>query len=1512
MKPTKNKTWLLPAAVTALALAACVAPRPETVTVVDTVEVVETVKVETVVVDTAAVEKIDPFDVKEDTKLTGGEHTFSSVNIPSGVTVTVTDDVVINVTGDTDIAGTLGGECVGVALQGQGDVTITGIVDNQCGEEAEDAKGLLIQTDGGVLTIGTEDSPATLSTSGLLDITNDPSLEEWEFDVLPDQRSESSLPPVCSAQAATIVGTATPDVPEEVTFYGAGVDPDGGPVTYTWDFGDGGSAAEAEPFHDYHAPGVYDVVLTVTDDDEETCQATLRVVLDDGEEIAPDAPGLWVDPLVLVVETGQEVNFNSDALDSLGQELTYHWDFGDGETSTEIEPLHTYTEAGRYPVTVSVTGPDGATSTASASIYVYPTPAAGEARSPGLAYPASMPLSQKRETGMVRILAVHRGGRITGRYSGDVTFLPFNDIQLAGGKPGRKDGGAAGSIDIRATGDVTFQTPYSIEAGNGADGKFPGGDDDVRGGRGGRGGSVIVRAGDDLTIQSGAIITAGNGGDGGGNGGAGGPLPAHVVGGNGGEGGRVIIKAGGTLTIERGVEITSGKGGKGGDAEAKSSFVASARGGNGGRAGRLVVEGRKGIVLNNVGIMRPVAVTGGDGGKGGLAEATGEQGANKCPRGGAGANARARGGNGGGGLGGFIGRNIVYNIPRNNLMIIGGNGGEGGEAKAEGGPGGDAICPGKKEAYGGKGGPAEASGGKGGSAKLAGNVAAWTIGGPGAPAFTGGKGGDATARSGRGGHATATGNACGDSAHAVGGDAGYAEALGGRGGGGYKVSGAGGDAWAYPGHGGDATAIGGNCGAGDCGKNGGNAKAIAGDSDNGLARGGRGARGAGSGAASTGLNLGQGWGLGLGGTAEAKGGNGGGCKAADCPAGKGGNGGAATAQGGMGGLLRDDEGERRADGGNAEATGGNGGTGASCCKGLEPGGDGGAGGDADASIKQGGVTLKEKGGDGGQGGDGKDPANGGKGGSPDGDMGPDGNPCPAATQPATLTQEDVVKQINAVIAEKGYDWEAGITTIAGLTPEEMQMLPQTPDLVEKLFEEINELVDQASSSRRVTSSEEMKQRLDEGGLLVGEMVVYEDFLYYKGGVYRHAWGDRIGSHAVEIEGYDDAQGCWRAKNSWGTSWGEDRGFFRMAYGETGIEDNVYEITYVTTPTPAPPPTVTPTPAPTGKEYVDECIAYLEQGRALLAEHETGGCTEGLRLLRLAIDRSTIALNLNPDDANAYFCRAMSRRWLEEGLNEAIEDMQSALDLGLAGDRKAEAEQELVRLRQKAASPICVSMGIPVFAEGWDWDAGVPVNPGTEFPANSTREVWARWTLSNPCNEVAVVKWYHDGVHKCQHDTDVLTGEYDGSGWIADEEWIETGEWCVAVYINDVEKTKGCFTVTEQPTPPPSSDAPVGAPEILSIEFPSTIPADGTPVDGTLHFKDLEADINWASFDVISGDFSGFGFNPTDFIVEGGVEQGVSLFNMHCNVVQEDVTMRVMLFDGAGNSSPPVSFSFSCR
>jgi cathepsin B len=71
--------------------------------------------------------------------------------------------------------------------------------------------------------------------------------------------------------------------------------------------------------------------------------------------------------------------------------------------------------------------------------------------------------------------------------------------------------------------------------------------------------------------------------------------------------------------------------------------------------------------------------------------------------------------------------------------------------------------------------------------------------------------------------------------------------------------------------------------------------------------------------------------------------------------------------------------------------------------------------------------------------------------------------------------------------------------------------------------------------------------------------VYEDFLHYKSGVYRHTTGGYLGGHCVKIQGWgtENGQDYWLVNNQWTTYWG-NRGQFKIARGtdESGIEDDV--------------------------------------------------------------------------------------------------------------------------------------------------------------------------------------------------------------------------------------------------------------------------------------------------------------------------------------------------------------------
>lgn len=107
------------------------------------------------------------------------------------------------------------------------------------------------------------------------------------------------------------------------------------------------------------------------------------------------------------------------------------------------------------------------------------------------------------------------------------------------------------------------------------------------------------------------------------------------------------------------------------------------------------------------------------------------------------------------------------------------------------------------------------------------------------------------------------------------------------------------------------------------------------------------------------------------------------------------------------------------------------------------------------------------------------------------------------------------------------------------------------------------------SATRITSDAAAKQWLSTNGAIQAAMDVYNDFFDYLGGVYSLPSGGYAGGHCICIVGYDDVQGCWICKNSWGTEWGDpnDPGWFKIKYGVCGIFRNYAGYGYSLTSTP---------------------------------------------------------------------------------------------------------------------------------------------------------------------------------------------------------------------------------------------------------------------------------------------------------------------------------------------------------
>ena len=140
-----------------------------------------------------------------------------------------------------------------------------------------------------------------------------------------------------------------------------------GTMNYVWNFGDGSSSTSTNPQHMYAASGTYTVTLTVTSDkgcsDVYTSSATVNPMP------VPDfsAANICV---------GNAVVFNNSSTVSSGTN-SYLWNFGDGNSSVNISPNHTYASDGTYSVKLIATTDKGCMDSLTKQVVVYPEPVAG-------------------------------------------------------------------------------------------------------------------------------------------------------------------------------------------------------------------------------------------------------------------------------------------------------------------------------------------------------------------------------------------------------------------------------------------------------------------------------------------------------------------------------------------------------------------------------------------------------------------------------------------------------------------------------------------------------------------------------------------------------------------------------------------------------------------------------------------------------------------------------------------------------------------------------------------------------------------------------------------------------------------------------------------------------------------------------------------------------------------------------------------------------------------------------
>jgi PKD repeat protein len=131
----------------------------------------------------------------------------------------------------------------------------------------------------------------------------------------------------------------------------------GSPTVWAWDFGDGNRSDLQNPTHIYTSPGSYTVRLQALNTGGSNSETKYYYVTVNPAYVQPGASFSANPPTMAQPYTVQFLDR------STGNPTDWSWNFGDGGSSTEQNPVHTYPGPGTFIVTLNVSNPAGSTKT---------------------------------------------------------------------------------------------------------------------------------------------------------------------------------------------------------------------------------------------------------------------------------------------------------------------------------------------------------------------------------------------------------------------------------------------------------------------------------------------------------------------------------------------------------------------------------------------------------------------------------------------------------------------------------------------------------------------------------------------------------------------------------------------------------------------------------------------------------------------------------------------------------------------------------------------------------------------------------------------------------------------------------------------------------------------------------------------------------------------------------------------------------------------------------------------
>ncbi|MCX6693839.1 MAG: PKD domain-containing protein [Methanomicrobiales archaeon] len=181
-------------------------------------------------------------------------------------------------------------------------------------------------------------TPSSLPTLGQPPTSLQPTLTPVSPSNLISATGAAEILPVAAFEVMPTLGPA----PLDVAFRDLS---SGSPTTWQWDFGDKTSSQIRYPYHTYVTAGVYSVSLTVisANGSETVVKSGVVTVLEPSGAEFSWKPLEGSPPFSVVFKDRSDVTPTS-----------WEWDFGDGFTSTQQDPTHTYPGPGEFYVTLTI------------------------------------------------------------------------------------------------------------------------------------------------------------------------------------------------------------------------------------------------------------------------------------------------------------------------------------------------------------------------------------------------------------------------------------------------------------------------------------------------------------------------------------------------------------------------------------------------------------------------------------------------------------------------------------------------------------------------------------------------------------------------------------------------------------------------------------------------------------------------------------------------------------------------------------------------------------------------------------------------------------------------------------------------------------------------------------------------------------------------------------------------------------------------------------------------------